>query len=111
MDHKLMDFLITSGGGVIPEIVSRVSSRPHNLAASLRDLEEQNMIKIEGPKSVIDFSKMIQDLQKVNGYDSYSKEQQRVSVLKKIFEHSDVGDAYSNTLVQLTARGHRKAHP
>lgn len=104
MSDKLMDFLAESGGGSVDAIVARVASRPHHIARSLVTLKERGFVKVEGPCTIDDFNDLVADVCRGNGYDTYSKDEQRRSVLREIFEHRK---GLVDTIVQLSTPGYR----
>ncbi len=102
MSDKIMQFLVVNGGGTIDEIVARVSARPQNVAESFKQLAARGFVRVEGPKGVEDFCKLVAQVRATNGYDREDKTAQRSHVLKEILSRNQ---DFMRTVVSPTARG------
>ena len=103
MDGKLIDFLVSSGGAGLDEVIARVPSRPHKLIEALQEMQQKGFIQVVGPKTVGDLDELVTAVRRANGYDAGSKDYQRRAVLREIFSKSV---EFSKTNVRLSTPGY-----
>jgi hypothetical protein len=106
MDGSVIALLRRTGGNSVDEIVARVPEGPHVISARLAELEARGYITVEGPKTVGEFSHLVDRVRVANGYAGYTSDQQRVCVLKEILERDS---AFTRTTVRLSNSGLRLA--
>jgi hypothetical protein len=104
MADEVLEFLVSSGGGPVDEVVARVGVRPHNIADSLTRNVEQGNVVFEGPKTAADFSALVDRVRTANDYENEDKTQQRIGVLEEITNNER---AFRETIVRPTSRAFR----
>jgi hypothetical protein len=102
MADKVMQFLVASGGGSLDEILVRVSARPETVVQSLIQLADKGYVRVTGPKDINDFNDLVLKVRGRNGYELYSKFDQKKKVVEEIVRQEP---EFMKTIVSPTARG------